>query len=290
MTNSTQGRLTNKRAIVTGAGSGIGRASALLFAAEGARVLAADKNGAAVAETVAAIAYDTPLVGWRGRYANTLRLWSARAADPLHLDTFNRGDHVGALAGRARANAISQVLYPSDDSASGQELRLRQEYFFTAASLNSRASDMANLLDSMSNGVKTIEAADNGLSAITKAVESMQSTLRQARQDKSFKTESLAIDPAVMGDISFTGGAVGTTPVDITVALGAPDQMLGQKVVLALRGEREVQIALEEHLKRALPMFMQPREFRWFDALPVNPNGKTDRVALARLFTPERPE
>ncbi len=86
-------------------------------------------------ETVAAIAYDTPLVGWRGRYANTLRLWSARAADPLHLDTFNRGDHVGALAGRARANAISQVLYPSDDSASGQELRLRQEYFFTAASL-----------------------------------------------------------------------------------------------------------------------------------------------------------
>jgi glycogen phosphorylase len=86
-------------------------------------------------ETVAAVAYDTPLVGWRGHYANTLRLWSARAADPLHLDTFNRGDHVGALAGRARANAISQVLYPSDDSTSGQELRLRQEYFVTAASL-----------------------------------------------------------------------------------------------------------------------------------------------------------
>jgi NAD(P)-dependent dehydrogenase (short-subunit alcohol dehydrogenase family) len=56
MTNSTQGRLSGKRAIVTGAGSGIGRASALLFAAEGARVLAADKNRAAVAETVAAIA------------------------------------------------------------------------------------------------------------------------------------------------------------------------------------------------------------------------------------------
>ncbi len=91
-------------------------------------------------ETVAAVAYDTPLVGWRGHYANTLRLWSARAADPLHLDTFNRGDHVGALAGRARANAISQVLYPSDDSASGQELRLRQEYFFTAASLRDLTS------------------------------------------------------------------------------------------------------------------------------------------------------
>jgi flagellin-like hook-associated protein FlgL len=60
--------------------------------------------------------------------------------------------------------------------------------FFTASALSSRASDMANLLDSMSSGIKTIEAADNGLKSITKTVESMQSTLRQARQDKSFKT------------------------------------------------------------------------------------------------------
>jgi starch phosphorylase len=87
------------------------------------------------AETVDALAYDTPVVGWRGRYVNTLRLWSARAPDPLRLDAFNRGDHVGALAQRARANAISQILYPSDETAAGQELRLRQEYFFTAASL-----------------------------------------------------------------------------------------------------------------------------------------------------------
>ena len=80
------------------------------------------------AETVDAVAYDTPVVGWRGHYANTLRLWSARAADPLRLDAFNRGDHVGALAARVRANAISQVLYPSDETPAGQELRLRQEY------------------------------------------------------------------------------------------------------------------------------------------------------------------
>ena len=86
-------------------------------------------------ETVTAVAYDTPVVGWRGRYANTLRLWSAWSADPLRLDEFNRGDHVGALAARARANAISQVLYPSDETPAGQELRLRQEYFFTSASL-----------------------------------------------------------------------------------------------------------------------------------------------------------
>ena len=87
------------------------------------------------AETVDAVAYDTPVVGWRGHHVNTLRLWSARAPDPLRLDAFNRGDHVGALAARARANAISQVLYPSDETPAGQELRLRQEYFFSSASL-----------------------------------------------------------------------------------------------------------------------------------------------------------
>jgi glycogen phosphorylase len=88
------------------------------------------------AETVEAIAYDTPMVGWRGKHVNTLRLWSARAPDPLRLDTFNQGDHVGALAARSRANSISQVLYPSEDTPAGQELRLRQEYFFSAASLH----------------------------------------------------------------------------------------------------------------------------------------------------------
>jgi starch phosphorylase len=87
------------------------------------------------AEMVDAVAYDTPVIGWRGHCVNTLRLWSARAADPLRLDAFNRGDHIGALEARARANAISQVLYPSDETAAGQELRLRQEYFFTSASL-----------------------------------------------------------------------------------------------------------------------------------------------------------
>jgi starch phosphorylase len=87
------------------------------------------------AETVTAVAYDTPVVGWRGHFANTLRLWSAWATDPLQLDVFNRGDHMGALESRSRANSITQVLYPSDDTPAGQELRLRQEYFFTSASL-----------------------------------------------------------------------------------------------------------------------------------------------------------
>jgi flagellin len=65
--------------------------------------------------------------------------------------------------------------------------------FFTASSLNSRASDMNALMDNMSNGIKTLEAADNGLTAITKTLESMQSTLRQARQDKSFQNNTYEV-------------------------------------------------------------------------------------------------
>jgi len=86
-------------------------------------------------ETVEAVAYDTPIVGWAGRHVNTLRLWSARAPDPLKLDAFNAGDYIGALADTVRAEAISKVLYPSDATPAGQELRLRQEYFFASASL-----------------------------------------------------------------------------------------------------------------------------------------------------------
>ncbi|MFZ3235552.1 MAG: glycogen/starch/alpha-glucan phosphorylase [Stellaceae bacterium] len=87
------------------------------------------------AETVEAVAYDTPIVGWRGRHVNLLRLWSARAVDPLRLDIFNEGNHVAALAQQSRAEAISKILYPSDDTPAGQELRLRQEYFFVSASV-----------------------------------------------------------------------------------------------------------------------------------------------------------
>jgi starch phosphorylase len=86
-------------------------------------------------EKVEAVAYDTPVVGWRGRRVNTLRLWSARPADPMRLALFNLGDHTGALSETIRAEAISKLLYPSDETLAGQELRLRQEFFFTSASL-----------------------------------------------------------------------------------------------------------------------------------------------------------
>src|SRR5271166_223932 len=87
------------------------------------------------AETIEAVGFDTPIVGWRGKHVNTLRLWSARAPDPIKLDAFNAGDFVGALSDTVRAEAISKVLYPSDATPAGQELRLRQEYFFASASL-----------------------------------------------------------------------------------------------------------------------------------------------------------
>lgn len=115
--------------------------------------------------------------------------------------------------------------------------------FFTAASLNSRAGDLNNLMDSMANGIKTLEAADNGLSSITKNLESMQSTLRQARQDKSFQTQSYTIDSAATtGNISFKGGQVGDTAVDValtkTEKTSALTGLTDGKVVLADNGKQ----------------------------------------------------
>jgi starch phosphorylase len=87
------------------------------------------------AEAVRAEAVDTPVVGWRGKRVNTLRLWNALALDPIRLDAFNAGDHIGALAEEARAERLVRVLYPADSNPAGQELRLRQEYFFSSASI-----------------------------------------------------------------------------------------------------------------------------------------------------------
>ncbi len=87
------------------------------------------------ADTVMAVAYDTPVPGWRGRWANTLRLWSAHPVFEFDLERFNHGDYLGAAAPAVFAETISRVLYPDDTTPQGKELRLKQEYFFTAASL-----------------------------------------------------------------------------------------------------------------------------------------------------------
>ncbi|MES0094135.1 glycogen/starch/alpha-glucan phosphorylase [Mesorhizobium sp. M0030] len=105
-------------------------------------------------EHVQAVAYDTPVVGWRANRVNTLRLWSGMPVDPILLDKFNAGDHIGALAESNKADALSRVLYPADSHKAGQELRLRQEYFFSTASLQdivqrhlSQYGDLASLPD-----------------------------------------------------------------------------------------------------------------------------------------------
>ncbi|MEM9433810.1 MAG: glycogen/starch/alpha-glucan phosphorylase [Pseudomonadota bacterium] len=86
-------------------------------------------------ETIIASAYDTPVVGWQGKWANTLRLWAAKPVKLFDLESFNRGDYIGASAPEALARTISRVLYPDDTTDGGKELRLKQEYFFTSASI-----------------------------------------------------------------------------------------------------------------------------------------------------------
>ena len=91
--------------------------------------------------------------------------------------------------------------------------------FFTASALSSRSSDLTNLLDGISNGIQTLKAADNGITSITTSIESLQATVRQARQDKSYQTTSasLSLPSTVAGTekLAFTGGAVGATAVDV---------------------------------------------------------------------------
>lgn len=86
-------------------------------------------------DRIIATAYDTPVVGWRGNRVNTLRLWTAQPIDPILLQAFNAGDHIGALMESNKAESLTRVLYPADSHKAGQELRLRQEYFFSSASL-----------------------------------------------------------------------------------------------------------------------------------------------------------
>jgi flagellin len=96
--------------------------------------------------------------------------------------------------------------------------------FFTSSGLSSRAKDLTALQDSMANGIKTIEAADDGITAIKSLIETMKSTLLQARQDKSFKSTAYNIaltSPAATDVLSLSGGqVVGTVNVDLTNTQG----------------------------------------------------------------------
>jgi flagellin-like hook-associated protein FlgL len=96
--------------------------------------------------------------------------------------------------------------------------------FFTSSSLSARASDLSGILDAMANGISTLQAANNGLTSITKTVESMQATINQARQDASWKSTSYSIDTTTIGTagtktLVISGGAVtGTVGVTLNTA------------------------------------------------------------------------
>ncbi|OGW75307.1 MAG: glycogen phosphorylase [Omnitrophica bacterium RBG_13_46_9] len=86
-------------------------------------------------EDVLAMPYDVPIAGYKNGIVNTLRLWSARATEEFDFKYFNSGDYEGAVYNKVFSENISKVLYPNDNMSQGKELRLKQEYFFTAASI-----------------------------------------------------------------------------------------------------------------------------------------------------------
>ena len=86
-------------------------------------------------QDVLAIPYDFPIPGYKNDVVNTLRLWSARSSENFDFDYFQNGDYEKAIYDKVSSEVISKVLYPADDISKGKELRLKQEYFFTAASI-----------------------------------------------------------------------------------------------------------------------------------------------------------
>tara|TARA_B100002003_G_scaffold101079_1_gene94014 strand:- start:5356 stop:7866 length:2511 start_codon:yes stop_codon:yes gene_type:complete len=86
-------------------------------------------------EEVLAMAYDVPIAGYGNHTVNNLRLWSAKPSKSFDFQLFNSGDYIQAVEETQRSGTISKVLYPNDQGFSGKELRLKQQYFFVAASL-----------------------------------------------------------------------------------------------------------------------------------------------------------
>lgn len=84
---------------------------------------------------VLAVPYDMPIPGYQNGIVNTLRLWKSEATDEFDLDEFNAGSYTESVARKNLAEQITMVLYPNDSSENGKELRLRQQYFLSSASL-----------------------------------------------------------------------------------------------------------------------------------------------------------
>lgn len=86
-------------------------------------------------QSVRAIPYDLPVVGYGNHMVNTLRIWDAEAINTFNLDSFDKGDYQKAVEQENLARTICEVLYPNDNHYAGKELRLKQQYFFVSASL-----------------------------------------------------------------------------------------------------------------------------------------------------------
>ena len=86
-------------------------------------------------QSVMAVPYDLPVVGYGNNVVNTLRIWDAQPVNTFRLDAFDRGDYQKAVEEENLAKNICEVLYPNDNHIAGKELRLRQQYFFISASV-----------------------------------------------------------------------------------------------------------------------------------------------------------
>ncbi len=86
-------------------------------------------------QSVMAVPYDYPVIGYGNNTVNTLRLWEAKPKNPLDLKSFNEGNYQKAAEEELLANTMTDVLYPADEHYQGKELRLRQQYFFISATI-----------------------------------------------------------------------------------------------------------------------------------------------------------
>src|SRR6185312_1427643 len=135
--------------------------------------------------------------------------------------TLSAGVRQNLLSLQSTANLMAQT---QNRLATGKKVNSALDNpisFFTSQALQSRAGDLNSLLDSMSNGIQTIQAANNGLTSITSTVQSMQSTLNQALQDSSWQSSSYTIDSTSIGtgslkNLTLSGGSI-TGSVNVAV-------------------------------------------------------------------------
>ncbi len=103
-------------------------------------------------QDVMAMAYDTPIPGYRNNTVNTLRLWSSKSTRDFNLQYFNSGDYIRAVEEKNHSETITKVLYPNDNNMQGKELRLKQEYLFVSATLQ----DILRRFDKIRNDLRLL--------------------------------------------------------------------------------------------------------------------------------------